>query len=240
MAGGSVYGYEETKNKSFTSSKLPDGVKAQREDGINTLFVPKGKEIDLGDFSGTCLSNPNLCGNFTVSFLLKTDTPLGNERQIIFDSGQEKTAYGWTVTIKKGYFPGDHTVSGFSGFKNNLLGTSETFSSNNSWVHVAFVFDHSRKYSTYLKLFVNGNRSDVDSMMASSGHNEDLKTHLTLGSPQNQIDFSVAFFQFTEERLSPDEIFALYKSSWVQGKAFNCKVRTFPSASLHPSPNRRL
>ena len=233
IAGGSVYGYDETNNKSFTSRKLPDGVAAQREDGINALFVPKGKEIDLGDFGGTCLSNPNLCKNFTVSFFLKLgDFKNTEEKQVIFDSGQELSAYGWTVTAKQYSFSDTPKISGYIGTKNSLQGTDEDVPANSSWIHVAFVYA-SRRFSTDLMLYLNGNRSEPQSMSGSSTkHNADLKTRLTLGSPKNDKDFRVGFLQFREKELSADEIGKLYQSSMQQGKTLCRKV--FKAGSYGP------
>ena len=84
IAEQALYGYDRVANKSYRSHNISDGVKSVTENGINALFVPAGAEVDLGDFAGTCVSNPTLCKNFTVSFLLKT---AANKSLIVLDSG---------------------------------------------------------------------------------------------------------------------------------------------------------
>ncbi|CAH3189776.1 unnamed protein product, partial [Porites lobata] len=99
IANQALYGYDQAAKKSFKSEKIPNGVRTQVEDGIQALFVPAGEEVDLGDFAGTCISNPFLCQNFTVSFLFKT----GADKDLkVLNSGlraDDEYEYGWSFEI---------------------------------------------------------------------------------------------------------------------------------------------
>ena len=220
VAGGSVFGYDRATNKSYTSTRLPAGVTAERHDGLNALFIPKATELSLGDFAGTCLSNPTLCadGAFTVSFFMKAKEITENELHI-FDSGEEMSAFGWGVAALNNSFSSNPQISGERGTTNSLEGTSyDQLPNNGSWFHVTFVSPNSSSWRS-LKIYVNGHTPDDQAASASSPkYNADIKTVLTAGSPDNDRGFYVALLQFKEEEMRADDVGALYRQSLQQGK----------------------
>ena len=161
IAGQALYGFEKASNKSFRSENIPDGVKSQAEDGINALFVPAGVEIDLGDFAGTCVSDPTLCKNFTVSFLLKTSA---DKDLKVLDSGVkdgERDEYGWSFEIDK-YGDAEAMVA-----DRYIVDHGGTLAATDAWILMAFTFYQGRN-NPDIVLYHNGSHGILYSSGSSS------------------------------------------------------------------------
>ena len=198
IAGQALYGYEEATNKSFRSENIQDGVKNQVEDGINALFVPAGVEIDLGDFAGTCVSNPTLCDNFTVSFLLKTSA---DKDLKVLDSGVkdgDKDEYGWSFEIDN---YGDAYAMVADG---DIVGHKETLIATDAWILMAFTF-HQGRFNPHIVLYQNGSHG-IPPSMGSSSFQQDKNTRLKLGSASNTKGFFISNLKFIGMKLNDKQI----------------------------------
>ena len=207
-----MYGYDQAANKSFKSEKIPNGVRTQVEDGIQSLFVPAGEEVDLGDFAGTCISNPYLCQNFTVSFLFKT----GADKDLkVLDSGlrvddqTDEYEYGWSFEISPYSGSAEAIVTG--------NGAGSELEARNSWIQIVFTFDHGS--ITNVVLYQNYNGTLVDNLMASgqSYVDQDRNTRLKLGSTSNTKGFFISNLNFIGIKLSVEEIQELGNRSFKEG-----------------------
>ena len=199
VASNSLYGYDQAANKSFKSDNIPDGVRTLKEDRINALFVPAGVEIDLGDFKDTCISNPTLCNNFTVSFLFKTaaDHDKDSNDIKVFDSGVKddggRYEYGWSVDV------GSSVEVMMSYGYSHIY--SDRLMAKDAWILLAFTFQ--MDFGTVL--YQNGSRAHGP--VASSNNDlQDKNTRLKLGSVKNTKSFYVSNLKFLETKLSDKEI----------------------------------
>ena len=205
-----MYGYDQAANKSFQSEKIPDGVRTQVEDGIQALFVPAGVEVDLGDFAGTCISNPYLCHNFTVSFLFKT----GADKDLkVLDSGlsaddqTDEYEYGWSFEI-----------SPYSGNAVVIVtgdGAARELAARNSWIQIVFTFDYGSVSNVVL--YQNRNGTLVHNLLGlgQSYVDQDRNTRLKLGSTSNTKGFFISNLNFIGIKLS--EIQELGNMSFKEG-----------------------
>ena len=207
-----MYGYDQAANKSFKSEKIPNGVRPQVEDGIQALFVPPGEEVDLGDFAGTCISNPYLCQNFTVSFLFKT----GADKDLkVLDSGlraddqTDEYEYGWSFEISPYSDSAEAIVTG--------NGAGSELAALNSWIQIVFTFDYG--IITDVVLYQNYNGTLVDNLMAlgQSYVDQDRNTRLKLGSTSNRKGFFISNLNFIGIKLSVEEIQELGNRSLKEG-----------------------
>ena len=182
------------------------------EDGIQSLFVPAGEEVDLGDFAGTCISNPYLCQNFTVSFLFKT----GADKDLkVLDSGlrvddqTDEYEYGWSFEISPYSGSAEAIVTG--------NGAGSELEARNSWIQIVFTFDHGS--ITNVVLYQNYNGTLVDNLMASgqSYVDQDRNTRLKLGSTSNTKGFFISNLNFIGIKLSVEEIQELGNRSFKEG-----------------------
>ena len=177
---------------------IPDGVSNQVADGINALFVPAGVEVDLGDFAGTCVSNPNLCKNFTVSFLLKASS---DKDLKVLDSGVKYGGideYGWSFKIDE-YSEAKAMVA-----YEDIVVFGEKLAATNAWILMAFTFDIDAR-SRKIVLFQNGSHGNPP-MSGSNCELQDKNTRLKLGSTSNKNDFFISNIQFIGKKLSNEEI----------------------------------
>lgn len=195
-----MYGYDQAANKSFKSETIPNGVRTQVEDGIHALFVPPGVEIDLGDFSGSCISNPNLCENFTVSFLFRSGAEKGLK---VLDSGvkyDDRDEYGWSFEISS-TLVGEAVVMVSDGNSELYF---EKLAGTNSWIQMVFTFDPDSS-SRSVVLYQNGSHGDAP-MGSSSVSLQDRNTRLKLGSRSNTKGFFISNLNFFGIKLKVDEI----------------------------------
>ena len=211
IANKALYGYDQAANKSFKSENVPGNVQTIMEDGINALFVPAGVEIDLGDFAGTCVSNPNVCENFTVSFLFKTATDHDKDFKDIkvLDSGVkdgEIDEYGWSFDI--GSSASVMVSDGYSQID------SEGLMATNAWILMAFTFDLDARFG--IVLYQNGSRGNF-LPMASNCYLQDNNTRLKLGSVKNTKGFFISNFKFIGMKLSDAEIQEYGNRSFEEG-----------------------
>ena len=207
-----MYGYDQAADKSFKSEKIPNGVRTQVEDGIQALFVPAGEEVDLGDFAGTCISNPFLCQNFTVSFLFKT----GADKDLkVLNSGlraDDQTyeyEYGWSFEISP--------YSGSAKVTFPCDGAGSELAARNSWIQIVFTFDYG--IITNVVLYQNYNGTLVNSLLVSehSYVDQDRNTRLKLGSTSNTKGFFISNLNFIGIKLSVEEIQELGNRSFKEG-----------------------
>ena len=184
------------------------------EDGIQSLFVPAGEEVDLGDFAGTCISNPYLCQNFTVSFLFKT----GADKDLkVLNSGlraddqTDEYEYGWSFEISPYSGSAEAIVTG--------SGAGSELAALNSWIQIVFTFDYGMTIN--LVLYQNYNGTLVDNLMASrsveSHVDQDRNTRLKLGSTSNTKGFFISNLNFIGIMLSVEEIQELGNRSFKEG-----------------------
>jgi len=198
IAQQALYGYDGVANKSYRSENISDGVKFVTEDGINALFVPAGIQVDLGDFAGTCVSNPNLCKNFTVSFLLKT---AANKSLIVLDSGimdptGQEYEYGWSFKVN---IIGDTSAAVVT---SGLQGDGQDFTAKGVWIHMAFT--SFQTFTNNVRLYQNGSyRADV--AFGATSYDQDKNTHLKLGDVSNTEGFFISNLQFIGIALSTEE-----------------------------------
>ena len=224
IAGQALYGYEGATNKSFRSEDIPDGVKNQVEDGINALFVPAGVEIDLGDFAGTCVSNPTLCRNFTVSFLLKTNA---DKDLVVLNSGakegQRGGGYGWSFEINK-YGDAEAMVT-----DGNISGYGETFVATDAWILMLFTFDRAQ-YDSGIILYQNGSHGiGVIGMGFRPWVEQDKDTRLKLGSASNTKGFFIGNLKFIGMKLNDKQIQEHGNSSFNEGMTWFERLFSFIS-----------
>ena len=190
------------------------------EDGIQSLFVPAGEEVDLGDFAGTCISNPYLCQNFTVSFLFKT----GADKDLkVLDSGlrvddqTDEYEYGCSFEISPYSGSAEAIVTG--------NGAGSELEARNSWIQIVFTFDHGS--ITNVVLYQNYNGTLVDNLMASgqSYVDQDRNTRLKLGSTSNTKGFFISNLNFIGIKLRVEEIQELgnrsFKEGMIKGRLLN-------------------
>ncbi|CAH3020776.1 unnamed protein product, partial [Porites evermanni] len=212
IANQALYGYDQAADKSFKSEKIPNGVRTQVEDGIQALFVPAGEEVDLGDFAGTCISNPFLCQNFTVSFLFKT----GADKDLkVLNSGlraDDQTyeyEYGWSFEISP--------YSGSAKVTFPCDGAGSELAARNSWIQIVFTFDYG--IITNVVLYQNYNGTLVNSLLVSehSYVDQDRNTRLKLGSTSNTKGFFISNLNFIGIKLSVEEIQELGNRSFKEG-----------------------
>ena len=182
------------------------------EDGIQSLFVPAGEEVDLGDFAGTCISNPYLCQNFTVSFLFKT----GADKDLkVLNSGlradnqTDEYEYGWSFEI-----------SPYSGSAEAIVtsnGAGSELAARNSWIQIVFTFDYG--IITNVALYQNYNGTLVDNLWVSeqSYVDQDRNTRLKLGCTSNTKGFFISNLNFIGIKLSVEEIQELGNRSFKEG-----------------------
>ena len=203
-----MYGYDQAANKSFKSETIPNGVRTQVEDGIHALFVPPGVEVDLGDFSGSCISNPNLCQNFTVSFLFRSGAEKGLK---VLDSGVkygDRDEYGWSFEISDG-----KAVVMVSDGDSELY--FEKLAGTNTWIQMVFTFDPDSSSHSVI-LYQNGSHGDA----LRAGSNvwlQDRNTRLKLGSTSNTKGFFISNLNFFGIKLKVDEIEEYGNRSFKEG-----------------------
>ena len=207
-----MYGYDQAANKSFKSEKIPNGVRTQVEDGIQALFVPAGEQVDLGDFAGTCISNPYLCQNFTVSFLFKT----GADKDLkVLNSGlraddqTDEYEYGWSFEISPYSGSAEAIVAGY--------GAARELAARNSWIQIVFTFDHGSIRDVVLYQNHNGKLVDNLSILAQSYVDQDRNTRLKLGSTSNIKGFFISNLNFIGIKLRVEEIQELGNRSFKEG-----------------------
>ena len=174
--------------------------------------MPAGEQVDLGDFAGTCISNPYLCQNFTVSFLFKT----GADKDLkVLDSGlraddqTDEYEYGWSFEISPYSSSAEATVTG--------NGAGSDLAALNSWIQIVFTFDYG--IITNVVLYQNYNGTLVDNLMASgqSYVDQDRNTRLKLGSTSNTKGFFISNLNFIGIKLSVEEIQELGNRSFKEG-----------------------
>ena len=219
IANQALYGYDQAANKSFKSETIPNGVRSRVEDGIHALFVPPGVEVDLGDFSGLCISNPNLCQNFTVSFLFRSVAEKGLK---VLDSGVkygDRDEYGWSFEISSTF-----------GTKAEVMvsdGNSEKYieklAGTKTWIQMVFTFDPDSSSRSVI-LYQNGSHGDPLTL-ASSVWLQDRNTRLKLGSTSNTKGFFISNLNFFGIKLRVDEIEELGKRSFKEGMMGLNKVK---------------
>ena len=171
--------------------------------------MPAGEEVDLGDFAGTCISNPFLCQNFTVSFLFKT----GADKDLkVLNSGlraddqTDEYEYGWSFEISPYSGSAEAIVTG--------NGAGSELAALNSWFQIVFTFDYG-----IIVLYQNYNGTLVDNLMASgqSYVDQDRNTRLKLGSTSNTKGFFISNLNFIGIKLSVEEIQELGNRSFKEG-----------------------
>ena len=174
--------------------------------------MPAGEEVDLGDFAGTCISNPYLCQNFTVSFLFKT----GADKDLkVLDSGlraddqTDEYEYGWSFEISPYSGSAEATVTG--------NGAGSDLAALNSWIQIVFTFDYG--IITNVVLYQNYNGTLVNSLLVSehSYVDQDRNTRLKLGSTSNTKGFFISNLNFIGIKLSVEEIQELGNRSFKEG-----------------------
>ena len=179
--------------------------------------MPAGEQVDLGDFAGTCISNPYLCQNFTVSFLFKT----GADKDLkVLDSGlraddqTDEYEYGWSFEISPYSSSAEATVTG--------NGAGSDLAALNSWIQIVFTFDYG--IITNVVLYQNYNGTLVDNLMASgqSYVDQDRNTRLKLGSTSNTKGFFISSLNFIGIKLSVEEIQELGNRSFKEGMMKGC------------------
>ena len=181
------------------------------EGGIHSLFVPAGVEVDLGDFAGTCVSNPTLCKNFTVSFLFKTST---DKEHKVLDSGVkdgETDEYGWSFEISSFLENAEAMVS-----DGNIEVYGEKLLATNAWIQMVFTFDPESRSRPSVVLYQNGSHGNPLTA-ASSCALQDKNTRLKLGSASNTNGFFISNLKFIGIKLSDKEIQELGNNSFKEG-----------------------
>ncbi|XP_038053328.1 uncharacterized protein LOC119725816 [Patiria miniata] len=149
------------------------------------VHAPLGSYLDLGDFAGSCVSDPGLCESETVtwSIWLKIDTPVSVNKNNWFylsSGGQTGQARGIAFMYQKNFQ------------KFLITAKSEQFHFNrkydkskiplDEWFHLAFTADLSGTRGTDLKVFVNGEMVNADVMGNPTATTQsDRCTHLYIG-----------------------------------------------------------
>ena len=174
--------------------------------------MPAGEEVDLGDFAGTCISNPYLCQNFTVSFLFKT----GADKDLkVLNSGlraddqADEYEYGWSFEISPYSGSAEAIVTGY--------GAARELAARNSWIQIVFTFDHGSIRDVVLYQNHNGKLVDNLSILAQSYVDQDRNTRLKLGSTSNIKGFFISNLHFIGIKLSVEEIQELGNRSFKEG-----------------------
>ena len=185
-------------------------MKSVTEDGINALFVPAGIQVNLGDFAGTCVSNPTLCTNFTVSLLLNI---AANKSLTVLDSGirdpiRRRYEYGWSFKVSTA---GDTTAAVVT---SGLRGDGQDFTAKGVWIHMAIT--SFQAYTDNVRLYQNGSyRGDL--AFGGTSYDQDKNTHLKLGDVSNTQGFFISNLQSIGIALSREEIMKNGKNSFETG-----------------------
>ena len=174
--------------------------------------MPAGEEVDLGEFAGTCISNPYLCQNFTVSFLFKT----GADKDLkVLNSGlraddqTDEYEYGWSFEISPYSGSAEAIVTGY--------GAARELAARNSWIQIVFTFDHGSIRDVVLYQNHNGKLVDNLSILAQSYVDQDRNTRLKLGSTSNIKGFFISNLNFIGIKLRVEEIQELGNRSFKEG-----------------------
>ncbi|XP_038052765.1 uncharacterized protein LOC119725432 [Patiria miniata] len=144
-----------------------------------------GSYLDLGDFAGSCVSDPGLCESETVtwSIWLKIDTPVSvnkNDWYYLSSGGQTSQSRGIAFMYKK-----DSQKFWIIAKSGHFLFNRKYNKSKiplDEWFHLAFTADLSGTRGTDLKVFVNGDMVNADVMKNLTATTQsDGCTHLYFG-----------------------------------------------------------
>ncbi|XP_033628212.1 uncharacterized protein LOC117290774 [Asterias rubens] len=141
------------------------------------VYAKTGVYLDIGDFSGTCVSDPDLCGSLTWSLWLKIDT-LSDfaERYYVSSGGQTNMAKGIAFLYHTDHFRYQIKTSSSS----YVTYYSSSTIPKNLWFHLALTFDD-MAVGDAIQLFVNGVAVARDTYLTPAGVASDGCTDLYMG-----------------------------------------------------------
>ncbi|XP_072170124.1 uncharacterized protein [Diadema setosum] len=172
--------------------------------------------IDLGDFSGECLSKIGWCRDgMTVSMWLRQFTDASGGDVVLFGSGGERIsgdAYGYDAS--NGFiFSQMSTQNYVVNFRSdNLVRTIPEFSaelSNGEWHHVTLTFDD----VTGGNVYIDGELKGSTDAPVEEFNGQDSLSNFILGSSNQDTNFADAAYsdvRFFYTTLSGDEVASLY------------------------------
>ncbi|XP_038052778.1 uncharacterized protein LOC119725443 [Patiria miniata] len=150
------------------------------------VHAPLGSFLDLGDFAGSCVSDPGLCESESVtwSIWLKIDTPVSVNKDswyYLSSGGQTGQARGIAFAYKED----TNTQRFLFTAKSEQFRVHRRYDKSkiplDEWFHLAFTADLSDTRGTDLQLFVNGETVNADVTENQSITQSDGCTHLYIG-----------------------------------------------------------
>lgn len=208
-----LYGYQQQTNQSFESEVLPGGSRVTTEDNVRGLWIPAGEEISLGQFSSRCLTDAEVCQNFTVSFLFKINGSIPESKTVdvihqmpvtdgkhflrfsVFNNGSH---YMSVATVARGH---------------NKTEVTSLVQLKDSWSHVALVYTK----PDYLELFINGTNEQSNASFV--GYNGSIsQVNISLGSSNTSNGIYVSYLQVIQVAITQAEVTTLKDDSFTQGK----------------------
>ncbi|XP_033638841.1 uncharacterized protein LOC117299411 [Asterias rubens] len=142
------------------------------------VYAKTGVYLDIGDFSGTCVSDPDLCESMTWFLWLKIDTSSGftGERYYISSGEQTSQARGLAFLFYTDRFRyGIKTLS-----SSYVAQYSMSKIPQNIWFHLTLTFD-AMAVGDAIQLYVNGVAVARDSYETIAGAASDGCTKLYMG-----------------------------------------------------------
>lgn len=112
------------------------------------LYTEGNSWLDLGDFRGTCLSEPAFCVNsVTVSIWLRYTYQLPYKKQVFLGTTSKNCSRGFTIYSEPGARDKNAVVVKVSTLKRDWLGRLQVTSGR--WTHVMFTWSNSSGLSVY-------------------------------------------------------------------------------------------
>ncbi|XP_071795649.1 uncharacterized protein [Asterias amurensis] len=143
------------------------------------VYAKTGSYLNIGDFSGTCISDPDLCSSMTWSIWLKIDTSSGftGSRYYISSGGQTGTSRGISFTFRDMFQYNVRTSALLYVKKYDQAKIPQ-----NKWFHLTLSFDiNTEAADGALQLFVDGELIASDTSTSLQGSHSDRCTKLYLG-----------------------------------------------------------
>ena len=207
-----LYGYQPQANQSFESEVLPSDSRVTTDDNIDGIWVPAGEEVNLGQFSASCLADTGVCQNFTVSFLFKINGSISENEtvDVIHQMPLADAEYLFQFSVHNN---GSHYLGGATVARgHNRTDLTGVIQQRDRWIHVAIVYTK----ADYLELFLNGTKEQSNA--TSVAFNGSIQSNMTLGSSNSSNGFFVSYLQIIEVAISQADVTALKDQSFNQGR----------------------
>eukprot|EP00794_Sanderia_malayensis_P016637 gene16637-18327_t len=196
---------------------LMNGSTIKKDNEINLPYATTehpGSYIILGDFNGTCFSNPGKCilGGLTLSFWANLQRDHVHDVQdayIISGGGQSKESRGFAFL----FFHGTYVFIISTADKQWKLTIDEANVPTKKWANFAFVWNRNGELAYYL----NGKKQNSTKSKATERPKDDYPL-ITVGKPNNadgkdyMYPLRIHSIAMWDRPLKPDQIKSIYDS----------------------------